>query len=46
MASPSSSLSSRAATGGISDLKPAAEHYPWEAVYPKDLDWCAEIPVN
>ena len=31
---------------GISDLKPAAHHYPWEAVYPEDLDWRAEISVK
>jgi long-chain acyl-CoA synthetase len=30
----------------VSNLKPAVEHYPWEAVYPEHLDWRAEIPVK
>ncbi|MGH8246441.1 MAG: AMP-binding protein, partial [Gammaproteobacteria bacterium] len=30
----------------IVDLKPAVEHYPWEAVYPEDLDWRADISVK
>src|SRR5262249_1720201 len=30
----------------LSDLKPPVDRYPWEAVYPEDLDWRAEIPVK
>jgi long-chain acyl-CoA synthetase len=30
----------------VSDLTPAVEYYPWEAVYPEELDWRAEIPVK
>ena len=29
-----------------SDLKPAVDRYPWEAVYPEDVDWRAEIAVK
>lgn len=29
-----------------SDLTPTVEHYPWEAVYPEDVDWRAEIPFK
>jgi long-chain acyl-CoA synthetase len=29
-----------------SDLKPPVDWYPWEAVYPEDVDWRAEIPVK
>src|SRR5262245_4719739 len=28
------------------DLAPAPERYPWEDVYPADIDWRAEIPVK
>ncbi|MGH8248672.1 MAG: AMP-binding protein, partial [Gammaproteobacteria bacterium] len=31
---------------GLSDLRPVVDRYPWEAVYPEDLDWRAEIPVK
>jgi long-chain acyl-CoA synthetase len=30
----------------LSDLGPPVDRYPWEAVYPEDLDWRAEIPVK
>ncbi|MGH8248220.1 MAG: long-chain-fatty-acid--CoA ligase, partial [Gammaproteobacteria bacterium] len=29
-----------------SALKPPVDRYPWEAVYPEDVDWRAEIPVK
>ena len=30
----------------LSELNPAVDRYLWEAVYPEDLDWRAEIPVK
>jgi long-chain acyl-CoA synthetase len=30
----------------LPDLGPPVDRYPWEAVYPEDLDWRAEIPVK
>ena len=29
-----------------SELKPPVDWYPWEAVYPEDVDWRAEIAVK
>ena len=30
----------------LPDLGPPVERYPWEAVYPEELDWRAEIPIK
>ena len=29
-----------------SELKPPVDWYPWEAIYPEDVDWRAEIAVK
>src|SRR5882724_1293935 len=33
-------------TAEPSELKPPVDWYPWEAVYPEDVDWRAEIAVK
>ena len=30
----------------LSDLQRRVDRYPWEAVYPENLDWRAEVPVK